>query len=220
MHPDLETLLAVRDGEADPEAVRHVASCPTCSAELLRLRQMRDALGDLPTVPPDRDLWPPTAGRIRDRRNMGARWLIAAAATAILAAGTAALLLRGHGAGAPTSPPQFAQTDPVPPVGEDPAVGPDFPPTMDPEVARLVRNSQRLESMLDRMDDRPTVVSGRQAMAEMGLQERLAQLDARLGSPAPGPSTREEQVGLWKQRVELLGTLAQVKGAKKRTVEI
>lgn len=220
MHPSMDEILSVRDGEATPEVADHVESCPGCSAELLRLRKVSDALRALPAQEPDRDLWPPTVARIRGHRRTFRVWLAAAAAIAIVTAGTATLILRGRDIASNVPTPHLARTKVVPPGLQPPTAEPDEPPVKDPEVARLIRKSQRLESLLNRMDERPTVVSGREALAEMGLQERLAQLDARLEPLAPGRTDRQEQVGLWKERVELLGTLAQVKGARRRTVQI
>jgi hypothetical protein len=217
MHPDLEQLLAVRDGEAEAEAARHVASCPECSEELLRLRRVRDALRDLPRVSPEGDLWPATRAKILGAQGRRRAWAWAAAAALVLAASGATLYLTGVGA-----PPQVDEN--LASAGlrtsSPPFQNAEEPASPDPEIARLIRDSQRLESLLDRLGERPTVVSGREAAAELGIEDRLAEVDARLSGAGVGPTAREEHVGLWQERVQLLGTLAQVKGAKRKSAAI
>jgi anti-sigma factor RsiW len=222
MHPTIEEILAVRDGEAPPGVAHHVASCRDCGEELERLRAVRDALRALPDACPPVDLWPATRQRIEATRTVAKWWIAAAAALLMVAAGGAALLLnhsRGGDGMISNQPVQqagagAAQENPVAPWNEPPL------PASDPEVARLIRNSQQLEFLLGHMDERPVVVSGRAALAEMGIQERLSLVDARLETIQPGVSDRAERVGLWQERVRLLGTLAQVKGGKKKSAEI
>jgi hypothetical protein len=222
MHPAIDEILSVRDGEAATEVALHVATCAECSFELERLRAMRDALRALPDTSVPAHLWPETRARIESSRVRPRWWIAAAAALLMVAAGGATLLLNHPFAKKPAAAPQPLQQaganamreNPVAPWNEPP------PPASDPEVARLVRNSQRLEFLLDHMDDRPVVVSGREALAEMGIQDRLSLVDARLGAIPAGLSDREERVGLWQERVRLLGTLAHVKGGKKRSAEI
>lgn len=217
MHPDLDKLLAVRDGEADPEAARHVAACPECSEELRRLRQVRDALRTLPRVSPEGDLWPATRAKILGARNRRRALAWAAAAALVLATSGATLFLTSVGA-----PPQVAEgpATAIPRTSSRPVWNAEEPPSPDPEIARLIRDSQRLESLLDRLGERPTVVSGREAAAQMGIEDRLAEVDARLSGARVGPTARAEHVDLWQERVQLLGTLAQVKGAKRKSVTI
>lgn len=224
MHPDLEEILAVRDGEAAPEAARHIASCAQCARELERLRSVRDSLRAIPAEPPVHDLWPETRSRIQ-AGSTWQRWARIAAVLALALAGTAALWL-----GFRTAPPQPLQ---APPLRADAAAPGGIPdelipvpeeetggPIRDPELARLIRRSHRLESVLDRMDRNPTVVSGREALAQMGIEGRLAELDIQLGGESPAPAGREERVGLWQERVQLLGALTKVKSGKRRTAEI
>lgn len=217
MHPDLETLLAVRDGEAGAESVRHVASCPECAAELLYLRQVREALRSCPPVPPAGDLWPATRAKILGARDRRRAWSWAAAAVLVLAVAGVTLFLSRTGAPIPL--PGGRDTAGLRPFPA-PIPRTEEPPSPDPEIARLIRDSQRLESILDRLGERPTVLSGREAAAEMSIEDRLAEVDARLSGMVMDPLGRAEHVGLWQERVQLLGTLAQVKGARRRSVAI
>jgi hypothetical protein len=222
MHPEIEELLAVRDGEAAPQVAHHVTSCADCAAELERLRAVRDALRALPEARPSADLWPATRGRIEADRPRPRWWIAAAAALLMVAAGGMALLINHPLEKEPVTAPQPLQQANINPAPENPVPPWNEPPlpASDPEVARLVRNSQRLEFLLDHMDHRPVVVSGREALAEMGIQDRLSLVDARLGAIPAGGSDRDVRLGLWQERVRLLGTLAQVKGGKRKSAEI
>ena len=55
MHRTIDELLALRDGEADPEVDAHVAECAHCAREVERLGEVADALRSLPQVSPPRD---------------------------------------------------------------------------------------------------------------------------------------------------------------------
>ena len=223
MHPEIEEILAVRDGEAPPETAHHVATCPDCSAELDRLRSVRDALRALPSAEPERDLWPGTLERIESESGRWRAVALAAAAAAILFLSvTGAALLWKRPAPAPSGSTEALRPAGVAPVKGIPETTEENPPeiSQDPELARLIRDSQNLELFLSHLNDRPAVVSGRRALAEMGIQDRLARVDARLGTASPAASGRSEQKGLWQERVKLLGALAEVKGAKRRVLDI
>jgi anti-sigma factor RsiW len=85
-HPD-DRLSAFLDDELDEgdaiEVARHVAGCGSCQDELDALRVTRDALRQLPTVPPPSSLLSqvPTAAGARDRR--GRRVAVAAVCVSV-----------------------------------------------------------------------------------------------------------------------------------------
>ena len=80
MHPSLEELLDLRDGEGRPQTASHVESCPACAAEIERLKGLTAALGALPAAGPARDQWPEIRAMMEAERR---RWVPRAVADAI-----------------------------------------------------------------------------------------------------------------------------------------
>ena len=240
MHPSLEQLLDHRDGESDLQVANHVAECPDCAAELERLRALAEALRSLPDAPAGRDLWPELRARIvkrrRDARNAWVGGAVAAASVAaVLVAGVLGLVpgLRRSdlGKGTPgTSGKHVARsriTGPAP-GGATPSA-PGARGTQDlrgpqagdsaTDLARLIRQSQRLEALLIRVDSQPRLESGLEAAAITRLQDRVAVVDGRIAQTR-GTGRSADLVGLWKQRVALLDALVRVQAGAAATAAI
>jgi hypothetical protein len=234
MHPSLTELLAFRDGEAAQGVADHLRSCERCTNELERLRLLTAKLKALPECKPPRDLWPGVLKASRHHRRAKRIRLAWAAAAACVLMASAALLLRQSGGGAPSpmgagpaasASPQASAARPSGPAAEPPGKGAAAAPsTPDPgkasvaaspapndqvELARLIRQSQRLESVLRRVEASSRVQSGWQAAAVTDLQDHLASVDGRI--VAVGQEGKAQQmVGLWRKRVDLLSTLLRV----------
>jgi hypothetical protein len=203
MHPSLEQLLAVRDGEAPPDTAAHIEHCAACSAELARLRAVRDALRSLPSVAPPEAAWP----RIREaqaRRRRPGRWRAAAtlglAASVLLAV---SLMVR-----APLEAPSAV-------APHDERIGPEVqaaPGTVwrhaaDPALADLHAQSRDLDLLLAEVDASDRVLDLGTAGAIVALEDRIAALDRRLTDSAlDGPVA----AALWRQRVDLMEALVGV----------
>ena len=188
MHLSLEELLAVRDGEAGAEAAAHAASCPACAAEVERLRALRAALAALPPERPARDLWPAVVAS-RDAARQRRRWArVGWVAAGLAAVFTLAITVRG-------------------------ALEAVHEARLARETQALVAQSQRLERALRGSERRGAVMSGRTAGAVAQLEDRIAVIDGQLqrSSSSRGPSP--ETVGLWQERVRLLGALVSVEGS-------
>jgi hypothetical protein len=237
MHLSLEELLALRDGEGTREAERHAESCPSCAERLRGLKEMRGLLRALPDPVPPRDLWPSLEAAARARRRHRLAIGAAAAAALLLATGVAMLLVSGvrprsEKASAPSAeasrmqaqavgaapkggPPRPAQGTAPAPGGEEQGAQPSPSPGPNPQrgeqaqIASLIRQSQRLERMLQVVEANPGVQSGWQAAAVTDLQDHLASLDGRIVVAGEEGKPRE-MVGLWQRRVDLLKTLLQV----------
>ena len=197
MHLETEELLALRDGEAAPEAAAHVRGCARCAAELEHLRSVAEGLARLPVEPPPADRWRELEARIatdglRRRRRRAGR--AAMAAILVVCAGVTALFLASR-VSAPL--PGTTTTAPV-----------------DDGLEELIAASQELESMLQQSTgDR--VMSSQEAARIVVLEDGIAFIDARLAS-ADRRMARPEAVQLWLDRVELLDALVQVRGSINR----
>ena len=188
--PTLSDLLALRDGELDDvELGRRLAGDQEARAELARLRAMKAELKSLPPVAPPPEVWQAISERSTHRR--GAGWLerfpLATAASVFLAAALTTILLWN---------PESA-----------PVESANGPQVVDP-VAQLMVRSQRLESELFTRASAGALTSTSSEQALLyGIADVDAQLNALYESDAPDASERER---LWRQRVMLLESLADV----------
>lgn len=193
MHVSLEALLALRDGVAEPGVAEHVAACPHCAAELERLQEIRGSLRGLPSLSPERDLWPAIrtrAGNERgQRRLMRAGWVAAGLAAAV------SLLVGVRGA--------------IEAAQEMRTVR---------DVRSLVAQSQRLEKALRSTDSDGRVVSGRIAGTIVNLEDRIAVIDARLAPNRNQTLASQEALQLWQERVRLLDALVAVQSTREAYV--
>jgi hypothetical protein len=193
MHVSLEALLALRDGAAEAGVAEHVEACPQCAAELERLRAIGESLRALSPLAPSSDLWPAVHGAIRNERSQRrlarAGWVAAGMAAAV------SLLVGVRGG--------------IEAVQEMRAAR---------EVRTLVAESQRLEKALRESGGESRVMSGRIAGTIVGLEDRIALIDARL---APGDNqtlASHEALELWHERVRLLDALVAVQSTREAYV--
>lgn len=184
----LSQLLAFRDGELhDADVEAQIAGDPAALAEVDRLRRLKTELAGLPPVTPPPAVWDAIQERTRHhRRPWLQRFPVATAATVFLA--TALTIVLWSPARGP----------------EDQTPGPQV---QDP-VAQLMVRSRNLESELLTRASTPMTggTSSEQALV-YGIADVDAQLSALYESGAPDPLERER---LWRQRVMLLESLADV----------
>jgi anti-sigma factor RsiW len=195
MHATMEDLIALRDGRSSPAVDAHVGACPACSKEFERLVASTEALRDIPECEAARDLWPALSAALTERRKMRmakVAWGLSAAAAAMIIGLVLVVGVRigpGHanmGAGAP----------------QKAAVAPVLQP--------LVKQSQRLEAALTRLDQGSSVVSGGTAGVIAGLQDQVAIVDLQI-SLLDQSKDDDQLERLWKERVRLLSTLLEVR---------
>ena len=92
----------------------------------------------------------------------------------------------------------------------------DAMPAEQSAYASLVEESARLERALDEIPYRPRVVRASTAATIDGLEDRIALIDEQLMfARALGLSTADRQV-LYRQRVELMNALVQIRYAEAR----
>lgn len=150
------------------------------------------ALRELPSEAPPRDMWPLVKARARRRRRMrhGGRIALPAA----LAAGLAlAIWLPMRHAATQQSP---SRTTPVATHSTDHH---DVR-----QLAQWRRHSQRLQTLVQRLDKAGTPLSGRALANAADLQDQIGMVDLQL-NVARSPRA---QLPLWRQRVFLLKRLA------------
>lgn len=199
MHPALDELIAIEDGERRPEAEAHVEVCPECRAEVARVRVLRSTLRSLPAKPAKRDLWPSVAARLgQDRRRKTWLWGSAAAA-ALLAVGWVLLsFLRPPTAVSPVG--EGAQSESAAPANT--------------EIAALITQSQALEQVLKKYESNSTVMSTRSAGAIADIQDRVALIDLQIGMAEDGTESGARLKDLWKYRVQLLASLVEIHSSR------
>ena len=185
MHLNLDDLLAVRDGHADPDATAHAASCRECAAEVARLSAVREALAALPDERPSRDLWGAIVAGAAARRLRHRLLWTGWTAAGLAAAFTVAIGVRGA----------------IEAVAEA---------KLAHETQTLVSESQRLERALHVSEGRGRLMNGRTAGTVVQLEDRIAYIDARLSRAQGDRTPSVEAVGLWQERVRLLDALVSV----------
>ena len=198
MHARIDELLSLRDGEpVAAAAARHAGDCPACAGELERLRGLRRRLRALPALPPPERGWEAVARRAYERSARGRRLL--AGAGFGLAASAAWFMVSLH----ETPPAPVA----APPVIAQAATGAN---------AELMRRSMALENALKGIDYQPSVVRVSTAGTIADIEDRIALVDYQLSQAAAGSLSDAQSERLWRQRVDLMGSLVQVRYAQVR----
>ena len=198
MHPTLEQLLSLRDGDA-PEGVRdHVATCPECASELERLQHTVEGLRRLQPLGPTRDLWPGLREHVLKERRRNRRALVTVAASLLLTAAlvTAVVLVK-------------QQTVPTVPV-QAAAGQPSAAPSQQKDIQPLIAESQRLEGVLRQANAGSPVMTGKTATTIAHLEDNIAILDLQISILGGAGEKQAQLKRLWQQRVKLLQTLVQV----------
>jgi hypothetical protein len=189
MHCTMDDLLALRDGEASVWARRHVEECAACRAELDGLYQRVAQLKALPALRPPRDRWSVVRDTIvAQRTQRRRRWAGYGLATAAAVVG---LMVLG---------PMFGN------IG------------IADELAQAKQQSAQLESTLQDYDPESRVMSGREAEITARLEDQIAQVDGRLADLDAQAAREAQLVDLWRQRVQLMEQLVQVRVTRAKYV--
>jgi hypothetical protein len=196
MHPNLDELLALRDGDGSADVRRHVQGCERCRTEIEELRLAGDALCALPQYTPPEGSWEFIRHRLvtRNRKPLDVRLGVAAAVLFALA--TAAIIARlGSGVGTLESVSSGETKE---------------------AVEQLSNASRELELVLRDGTLQSPVLSPRQAAMIVELEDRIALIDLAIAqSHETEPDVRA--VALWSDRVELLDALVTARGGAVRT---
>ena len=211
-----EDLLTLRDGEPiDAELkVRLLADADALGA-IRDLARRRDALAALPEVVPDdgmRERVLAAMGAVPRRGARGyGRFATAAAGAAVVA--VAAVL-----AVVALAPERSAQPGTVAAERNAPAV--DAPsgrgPAAAPDDAALIEQSAQLERLLTRLPAQRTVMSVGTAGTIASLEDQIALIDAELTLTAARAIEPDYRTALWRERVDVMNALVQVRYAQSK----
>ena len=202
MHASLEQLITLRDEEpVSVEVQQHVRGCNQCAAALNGLLSARERLTALADPLPPADAWQRIV-LAADRSSRRRRWLpVAGLGVAASAAAVAVLLMDLHLA-QPQARPDLAV---VSPISDKPA-----------DVNQLMAQSRYLERAVLKLDghaDRMAVSAGT-ASTIAALEDRIALVDYAINSASGLDDSDPHMAQLWKQRVDLLQSLAAVRYAQ------
>ena len=215
MHPAIGELLELMDGEGGAEAREHSANCDLCRREIARISKLREELRALPPDRPERGVWPLIASKAaaRDkRRRFG--WLAAAALIAAACVlGVVFHLLRAGSAKQPA--PAAAPSAQKASAQKAQAAG-----GAEPELSALIAQSQKLEKIVKKYEEKSPALSGRMAGAVANIQERIALIDLQIGLADDSNTPKERLLQLWKYRVQLLTSLAELHESRGAYVRI
>jgi hypothetical protein len=202
MHASIEQLIGLRDEEpVSVEVQQHVRGCGQCAAALNGLLAARERLTTLTDPVPPLDAWQRIAAA-SDRSRYRRRWLPAAGLGLAASAAAAALLMVNLHV-KPT--PSRDDTAVVTPSSNQPA-----------DVNQLMAQSRYLERAVLKLDGPADsmAVSADTASTVAALEDRIAVVDYEINSAVGVDNNDPHMVQLWKQRVNLLQSLAAVRYAQ------
>ena len=231
MHPSTEDLLSVRDGEPlDAVTSNVIAEDATLEREIERMRQVRHALGQLPELSPEDDMWQRIEAVEHETRPRSNYRRLAAGAGIAAAVAALAIFVISSPSSRPTvivAPPSMPAddgfttstvADPSTVVGAETPFDPGRPlfygrvvPASYPE---LVQESARLDRALRRVPYQRPMMSAETATTIAGLEDRIALIDEQITYSNARGVPQPQRVALWGERVDLMNALVHVRYAQ------
>jgi len=201
-----EDLLSVRDGDPVNVVTRdRVLSDETAGAELRRLAAMREALRSLPVVDPPKRAWHRLSAEFDDQASRRP-WGWAEAAGLAFFAVVLVLIAGNFGRVWTIDEVSLTQTVATPVSVTAPVLaGADF--------AELIDESLRLERILSSMPQSHRLMQAGTAITIVGLEDRIAEVDAHLSMGAAAGLDAGYREVLWQDRVDLMNALVHVRYA-------
>jgi hypothetical protein len=221
MQPRTEDLLTLRDGEPIDAALKaRLRADPETARLLQHLAARRDALRALPPVLPGADVDARvlaamrTAAGARNGRRPGR---IVAAVAGLAAAVLVAIALRPS----PVSGPELAVgaqgADRAAPARAESPAADDFQTEASaPDYLALIEESARLERALSQLPAQRRVMTVGTAGTIAGLEDQIALIDAQLTVAAGSGAQPEFRAALWRERVDVMSALVQVRYAQSK----
>jgi hypothetical protein len=211
MHARIDHLLSLRDGEPVDLAVRsHVESCSECAEARASLDTVRRRLAALPVVDGPADGWARVRERVESlqqpvphRRRGGG--LVAVAASCAMLGVLAGMLLYETGAEGPALGAASGQVT--------------LPQTLD-AIEELRDRSRVLEEILAALPARPAVERAGTAVPIDTLQDQIQWVDHQLSLTAVAQTSPDLRERLWRERVEIMNTLVQLRYVEAQRVAL
>lgn len=199
MHASLEQLISLRDGApVDANAAVHLRECAGCRAEVARLGHWRQQLIDLPVLEAPETTWQKIAARLDAQQEpVRRRHWVPALGAALAASLVAAVVLVTWRVQAPPAAPAAAASS-------------------SPMLAQLQSQSRYLERVMQAMNagSDQDVTSAGTAATVAALEDRIALVDYAINQANTAPQPPQDLTALWRQRVNLMQSLAAVRYAQ------
>jgi hypothetical protein len=210
MHARIDDLLSLRDGEPVDLAVRsHVETCSECAATRASLETVRRRMAALPLVDAPADGWTRLRARIEAvqhpaprRRRSG---LVAIAASCAMLGVLAGILLKETG---PEAPGLAGASEEV-----------TLPQALE-AIDELRDRSRVLEEVLAALPARPAVERAGTAVPIDTLQDQIQWVDHQLSLTAAAQASPDLRERLWRERVEIMNTLVQLRYVEAQRVAL
>jgi hypothetical protein len=207
-----------------------IAEDATLEREIDGMRQVRDALRELPELSPADDMWQRIVAVERETRPRSSYRRLAAGAGIAAAVAALAIFVMSSpsrptgGILRPAIPPGDRITTTTPAdspsnvVGGETPFDPDRPlfygqvvPVSYPE---LVQESARLDRALRRLPYQRPMMSAETATTIAGLEDRIALIDEQITYSNARGVPQPQRVALWGERVDLMNALVHVRYAQ------
>jgi hypothetical protein len=208
--PDTEDLLSVRDGEpVDGDLEARILRDAGSARELARLERVQRALRALPELAPPPGVFSRVTAEV-SASPPPRRAFPRSAAAGIAAAGVLAVLAAALFVRAPDPP--LSAGDSAAPGIEDGA--PNLAAGEPAPYAPLIAESALLERRLAELRARPRLMNAGTAGTIAGLEDTIAALDAELTFAAAEDVDPRQREALWRERVDVMHALLQVRYAQ------
>jgi predicted nucleic acid-binding protein len=205
MHLTIDRLLTLRDASlAEVSQLEHLRACAECSQALESLRARREKLLQLSEKTPPDHAW----NAIQQSLNQPASSTRFAKASAALAL-TAVVAVSISLISIKNSTDLQNTNQPLQPVA-----------MQSDDTAQLVAQSQELEEVLHQLPRRPSIQRVAIAAAIDDLETSIQLVDAQLSSVDAAAISKAQSEQLWRQRVELMTSLVNVRYAQASEVSL
>ena len=201
MHPRIEHLLSLRDGEPVGADVReHVAQCRDCAAALADAVSVREQLQKLPAAPAAPGGWDAVRQKMSARTTAASRRVLVSRIAVAASVGVIAVALAWRAMDESTAPDAVAVLPA--PLDVEAALAED-------RVAQLQSQSQALEEILSAFGEAPVVERAGAAVPIDTIEAQVQWVDHQLSTGDALEARATEQ--LWRERVDLMNSLVQLR---------
>lgn len=208
MHPRLEHLLSLRDGEPVDARVRdHVAACAECAETLRGVAAVAGQLRALPAAPARADGWDDVRRRLASRERSARSRRAAGAFATAASIGVIALAI------------SWRLQEPAAP-GDARATAVAAADAGDADIERLQSESQALDALLAALGGTPAVERAGSAVPIDTIEAQVQWLDHQLSAAAAEPLAPASAEELWRERVELMNSLVQLRYVEAQSVTL